>query len=87
MKKIILSLLIFMVSYSQSSHLEAEESPQKKYQCQLISRTSAIKQAQSRANGKVIGVKLSRKGRHSIYKVRMLVDKKRVKTTSIKACR
>ena len=59
----------------------------KKYQCSLISRGEAIKQAKRKAKGKVVGVQLSERGSRSIYKVRMLVEQKRVKTISINACK
>ena len=64
-----------------------EESSKPQYQCKLISRASAINQAKRRTNGKVVGVQLDQKGNRSIYRVRVLVDKKRVKTVSIQACR
>ncbi len=59
----------------------------KKYQCRLISRAEAIKQAKRKTKGKVVGVQLSERGSRSIYKVRMLVEQKRVKTISINACK
>jgi len=58
-----------------------------KYECQLISRSDAIRQAKNRADGKVVGVQLSEKGERSVYRVRILVGKKRIKTISIPACR
>jgi len=59
----------------------------KQYQCKLISRGSAINQAKRRTNGKVVGVQLSGHGSRAVYRVRVLVDKKRVKTITIPACR
>ncbi len=59
----------------------------KKYQCRLISRGEAIKQAKRKTKGKVVGVQLSERGSRSVYKVRMLVEQKRVKTLSINACK
>jgi uncharacterized membrane protein YkoI len=87
MNKLLTTLLLITFVFSSINDIEAKEKSQKKYECQLISRASAIKQAQSRVNGKIVGVQLSQKGSRSIYKVRMLVDKKRVKTVSVKACR
>ena len=58
-----------------------------KYECQLISRSDAINQAKTRAAGKVVGVQLSEKGERSVYRVRILIDKKRIKTISVPACR
>jgi len=59
----------------------------KQYQCKLISRADAIRQAKKQLDGKVVGVQLSEKGARSVYRVRMLVGDKRVKTLSIRACR
>ncbi len=87
MNKLLHALLSMLIFFSTANHLEAKDKGQKKYECQLISRASAIRQAQSRAKGKIVGVQLTKKGNRSVYKVRMLIDKKRVKTYSIKACR
>jgi uncharacterized membrane protein YkoI len=59
----------------------------KEYLCSLISRGEAIKQANRKVKGKVVGVQLSERGSRSVYKVRMLVKQKRVKTISINACK
>jgi len=69
-----------------TNKLQREKKTQK-YECHLISRAEAIKQAKRKVNGKVVGVQLSDRGSRSVYKVRMLVDQKRVKTVSINACR
>ncbi len=61
--------------------------PVRKYQCQMISRSDAINRAKSRVEGKIVGVQLTEKGSRSVYRVRILVNKKRIKTISIKACR
>lgn len=58
-----------------------------KYECKLISRAEAINQARRKVDGKVVGVQLSERGNRSVYRVRMLVDKNRVKNISINACR
>jgi len=58
-----------------------------KYECQLITRSDAINRAKNRMDGKVVGVKLSEKGDRSVYRVRILVNKKRIRTVSIPACR
>ncbi len=82
-KRLIVSIIMFcVVSVSY-----ADNSDDQKYQCKLISRADAIKQAKKKANGKVVGVQLNDRGSRSVYKVRMLIDEKRVKTFSISACR
>ena len=58
-----------------------------RYQCKSISRADAIRKAKKQTDGKVVGIQLSEKGAHSVYRVRMLVGDKRVKTLSIRACR
>ena len=55
--------------------------------CNLISSNDAINQAKAQTGGKVVSVKLSRNGAKSVYKVRVLVDEKRIKNITIKACR
>lgn len=92
-------MLVILLSWGAPSSIEAqasinnpliEASPNKeakKYQCRLISRAEAIKQAKRKIKGKVVGVQLSERGSRSIYKVRMLVEQKRVKTISINACK
>jgi len=64
-----------------------DSKPTKQYQCKLISRADAIRQAKKQLDGKVVGVQLSENGARSVYRVRMLVGDKRVKTISIRACR
>jgi uncharacterized membrane protein YkoI len=59
----------------------------KKDNCNLISSNDAINQANAQTGGKVVSVKLSRNGAKSVYKVRVLVDEKRIKNITIKACR
>ena len=66
---------------------DRKSSTKKKNDCQLISSGAAISKAKARTGGKVVGVKLNRKGNKSTYKVRVLVDKKRVKNITVKACR
>ena len=95
-KFIILAILFALglsnVVYAQVSvkkdsvELKADKKT-KKYQCSLISRAEAINQAKRKTKGKVVGVQLSERGNRSIYKVRMLVEQKRVKTISINACK
>ena len=55
--------------------------------CKLISSNEAISRAKSKTGGKVVSVKLNRKGAKSTYRVRVLVGEKRIKNITIKACR
>jgi len=64
-----------------------EQYREKKYQCKLISRSDAINSAKRQLSGKVVGVQLDNSGKRSVYRVRILTAKKRVKTISIQACR
>ena len=77
---------MFSAAAAQSEKGNKSKQPQK-YECKLISRTAAINQAKRKVDGKVVGVQFSDRGSRSVYRVRMLVDKKRVKTLSINACR
>jgi uncharacterized membrane protein YkoI len=95
MKKLVLSPLLvllfivcgmFSAAAAQSDKDKKSKQPQK-YECKLISRNAAINQAKRKVEGKVVGVQFSDRGSRSVYRVRMLVDKKRVKTLSINACR
>ena len=56
-------------------------------ECKLISSSEAIKKAQRKSGGKVVAVKLKRAGKRSVYRVRVLVDKKRIKNINVKACK
>ena len=58
-----------------------------KYQCKVISKSQAIYNAKRRIKGKVVAANLVKKGKRSVYKVRVLIDKKRVKTITIPACK
>ncbi len=85
-----LSVLILLFSLLISFALAADKKQKNtnsKYQCQLISRGEAINQAKSRMKGKVVGVQLTEKNDRSVYRVRILVDNKRIKTISVQACR
>lgn len=61
------------------------EKPKK--QCELISSQEAKEKAESKSGGKVVSIKLEKKGDASVYKVRVIVDDKRVKNLTIKACK
>ena len=95
MKNSFFSLAIFVTALcflpiqalAKDTKDKTQTKPPQKYECKLISRADAISQARRRINGKVVGVQLSDRGNRSVYRVRMLVDKKRVKTLSIRACR
>jgi len=82
-------LVVFILPSAALAKNETKENPKqtKQYQCKLISRADAIRQAKKQLDGKVVGVQLSEKGARSTYRVRMLVGDKRVKTLSIRACR
>ncbi|PCI70713.1 MAG: hypothetical protein COB38_06855 [Gammaproteobacteria bacterium] len=58
-----------------------------KYQCKVISKSQAIYNAKRRIKGKIVSANLVKKGNRSVYKVRVLIDKKRVKTIIIPACK
>ena len=60
---------------------------EKNQSCQLISRNDAVNRAKAKAKGKILSVKLQRRGAKSVYKVRVLVGEKRIKNITIKACR
>lgn len=82
-----LILMVYLPHASAANDDEKTKAKSEKYQCQLISRGEAISQAKRKVDGKVVGVQFKEKGSRSVYRVRMLVDKKRVKTVSINACR
>jgi len=84
---LVLAITFPMLANAQEPTNKNYDNQSKKYECKLISRADAIRQARKRAKGKVVGVQLNKNGRRSSYRVRMLVDKKRVKTLSINACR
>jgi len=82
-----LVLLLSMLPNIAISNGKNQNALASKYECQLIARSEAINQAKKRVDGKVVGVQLSEKGDRSAYRVRILVNKKRIKTISIPACR
>ena len=82
-----LMILLSLVANIAVAADKKDKNSRQKYQCQLISRGEAIKQAKSRLKGKVVGVQLSERDERSVYRVRILVDNKRIKTISIQACR
>ncbi len=65
---------------------ERKQQTVKEQGCQLIPSNVAIKRALNKTGGKVVSVKLKRNGAQSVYRVRVLVDDKRIKNISIKAC-
>lgn len=65
----------------------AEQTKKAERECQLISSQSAVKKAQKMTGGKVVSIKLNKAGTRSVYKVRVLVEEKRIKNISIKACK
>jgi len=56
-------------------------------QCQIISSKSAMTRAKNKTGGKVVSIKLDKKGKKPVYRVRLLVGEKRIKNISIKACK
>lgn len=85
--KIFLGITITL--FCLSGTVTANERKNSQYNsCQLISSSQAISQAKARSGGgKVVGVRLVKKGTQSFYRVRILVGKKRIKNLSIRACR
>ena len=77
-------LIVLPISNSVLSYKGSE--PQK-YQCKVISKSQAIYNAKRRIKGKIVAANLVKKGSRSVYKVRVLVDRKRVKTITIPACK
>lgn len=90
MKNSYFILALFLLAIALPFSTQAREIRQSKSNpadCQLISSREAMNRAQSKAGGKVVSVKLDRKGKKSIYRVRVLVGDKRIKNLTIKACR
>ncbi|TQV75227.1 hypothetical protein FLL45_09840 [Aliikangiella marina] len=91
MKKFSLMLICCFLLAGISGFAEAADRnsarDKKKESCQLISSSEAAGRAQARTGGKVVNVRLQRAGKRSVYKVRVLVGKKRIKNVTIKACR
>ncbi|WP_196137256.1 PepSY domain-containing protein [Aliikangiella sp. G2MR2-5] len=55
--------------------------------CQLLTTQEAIKKANRKVEGKIVSIKLEKKGADSVYRVRVLVGNKRIKNLTVKACR
>lgn len=87
MHKYNLILSFLLLALCLSFTVNAKEKNRRAASCQLISSSQAISLAQARMSGKVLSVKLSRATGQPVYRVRMLVGKKRIKNISIKACR
>lgn len=54
--------------------------------CRLISKNEMISIAEAQTGGKVLSVSLSGRGQGAKYKIRVLVDKKRMKNLTYEAC-
>ncbi len=80
-------LLLAVIFSSNVISMGGKKGNKQQYQCKLISRGDAISRAKGKLPGKVVGVQLSDRGDRSVYRVRILTSKKRVKTISIQACR
>ncbi|MFT6733945.1 MAG: putative membrane protein YkoI [Polaribacter sp.] len=74
------------ISFISSPAWSSQDVKQQKYQCKVISKSQAITNAKRRIKGKVVAANLVKKGKRSVYKVRVLVENKRVKTITIPAC-
>jgi uncharacterized membrane protein YkoI len=85
---LILAVIICLLfaSFSVSSNEKVKATPSIK-ECQLISSKTAMTRAQKKTGGKVVSVKLDKKGKDYVYRVRLLVGEKRIKNISIKACK
>jgi len=86
-KRVIAFYLLCLLPFTAISKGSEQEPSSSTYKCQLISRSEAINQAKKRTDGKVVGVQLAKKGESSVYRVRILIDQKRIKTVSIPGCR
>lgn len=83
----IITLSVCLIAFLLSSFVwSSQNAEQQKYQCKVISKSQAITNAKRRTKGKIVAANLVKKGKRSVYKVRVLVDKKRVKTITIPAC-
>jgi uncharacterized membrane protein YkoI len=81
---IVISMLFATFSVNSKDALKATTANK---QCQLISNKTAMTRAQKKIGGKVVSIKLDKKGKDSIYRVRVLVGGKRIKNITIKACK
>jgi len=84
----ILSLFVCLIALPISNFAwsyQANES--QKYQCKVISKSQAINNAKRRVKGQIVAANSVKKGKRSVYKVRVLIDEKRVKTITIPACK
>ncbi|MGX5174622.1 PepSY domain-containing protein [Aliikangiella sp. IMCC44653] len=55
--------------------------------CKIKSSKQVIATAEKRTGGKVVSIKLRKDTKQPVYRVRVLVDGKRVKNLTIEACR
>ena len=89
MKKLTVLLMIILLVFSSDLY-SAEGKKQKRNNdsaCKIISSSDAISRAMRKNSGKVVSVKLKRAGARSVYRVRMLVGKNRIKNITVNACR
>ncbi len=86
MKNICLILVLCCLSFTVSGK-DRKQPKGKQIDCQLISSRDAIKKAKKKTKGKVVSVKLNKRGNKSVYRVRVLVGEKRIKNITIKACK
>ena len=79
-------ICILLASFSVNSKEKVNgKSTEKK--CKLISSKTAMTRAQKKTGGKAVSIKLDKKGKNSVYRVRLLVGEKRIKNILIKACK
>lgn len=82
----LLALFVF-ASFSLSTQLKAQENKAQEKTCRLISSQEAAAQAKNKTGGKVVSIKLNKAGKNSVYRVRVLINEKRIKNLTIKACK
>ncbi|MDH5432963.1 MAG: PepSY domain-containing protein [Gammaproteobacteria bacterium] len=80
---------VFCLLFSLTVSVSAKEKEALKFvpqRCEKISVKEAIELAKMQIEGKVVGVKLNDIGEHSVYRVRILDNNKRMKNVTVKAC-
>jgi uncharacterized membrane protein YkoI len=81
-------LTIWMTLVS-ATHLGAQPfvDSSKDARCQIKSSKQVIASAEKQTGGKVVSIKLRKDTKQPVYRVRVLVDGKRVKNLTIEACK
>lgn len=92
MKKALFLLMIFVSSfagfYGNSAEAASQREPKRDRgaQCQLISKSSAMRMAASQTGSKVVSASLTR-GSRPMYRVKVINSAGRIRYVSINACR